>query len=72
MSRVTRVGEGIDQPWIRSYALAPRRLSEGGWVWLGAYEWRWERPKAGLPNAINPPRISTRKAPAGRKPPRQR
>lgn len=71
MSRVTTVSEGIDQPWIRSYALAPRRLSAGGWVWLGAYEWRWERPNTGLPNAINPPRISTRRA-QPRKPPRPR
>jgi hypothetical protein len=65
------VGEAIDQPWIRSYALAPRRLSQGGWVWLRAYEWRWERPNTGLPNAINPPRISTRRA-GPRKAPRPR
>jgi hypothetical protein len=52
----------IEQPWIRSYALTPRRLSEGGWVWLGPYEWRWERPAAHLPNAVNPPRIRSRKA----------
>ena len=52
----------IEQPWIRSYALTPKRLSEGGWVWLQPYEWRWERPPAHLPSAVNPPRIRSRKA----------
>ena len=52
----------IDQPWIRSYALTPKRLSEGGWVWLQNYEWRWERPDAFLPAALNPPRLRTRRA----------
>jgi len=51
-----------EPPWIRSYALTPKRLSEGGWVWLRPYEWRWERPPAHLPNAVNPPRIRSRKA----------
>ena len=61
--RVTNVSEMIEPPWIRSYALTPRRLSEGGWVWLRPYEWRWERPPAHLPSAVNPPRIRSRKAP---------
>lgn len=51
--------------WISSYALAPRRLSEGGWVWFGRYEWRWERPSSVLPNSLNPPRIFTRRPAAG-------
>ncbi|MGA0605012.1 hypothetical protein ACO2Q0_03345 [Phenylobacterium sp. VNQ135] len=48
--------------WIRSYALTPKRLSEGGWVWLKPYEWRWQRPRADTPNAVNPPKLVTRKA----------
>jgi len=40
-----------------------RNMSEGGWVWLRPYEWRWERPPAHLPSAVNPPRIRSRKAP---------
>lgn len=51
-----------EPPWIRSYALTPRKLSEGGWVWLRPYEWRWERPAAHLPTAVNPPIVRTRKA----------
>ena len=51
-----------EPPWIRSYALTPKRLSDGGWVWLKSYEWRWERPPASLPSAVNPPRIRSRKA----------
>jgi len=51
-----------EPPWIRSYALTPKRLSDGGWVWLKPYEWRWERPAAHLPSAVNPPRIRSRKA----------
>lgn len=66
MSRATKVSELNELPWIRSYALAPRRLSEGGWVWFGAYEWRWQRPPTGLPAAVNPPRVFSRKARAPR------
>ena len=66
MSRATKVSELNELPWIRSYALAPRRMSEGGWVWFGAYEWRWQRPPTGLPAAVNPPRVFSRKAMAGR------
>ncbi len=51
-----------EPPWIRSYALTPKRLSDGGWVWLQPYEWRWERPNASLPSAVNPPRVRSRKA----------
>jgi hypothetical protein len=51
-----------EPPWIRSYALTPKRLSDGGWVWLAPYEWRWERPQAHLPSAVNPLRIRSRKA----------
>ena len=51
-----------EPPWIRSYALTPKRLSDGGWVWLKPYEWRWERPAMHLPSAVNPPRIRSRKA----------
>ena len=51
--------------WISSYALAPRRLSEGGWVWFGRYEWRWERPSSVLPNSLNPPRIFSRRPAEG-------
>ena len=58
--------EVTDHLWIRSYALAPRRLSEGGWVWLRPYEWRWQRPSADSPSAINPPKLVTRKPPRTR------
>jgi len=64
--RKTKVSDLSEPPWIRSYALTPRRLSEGGWVWLKPYEWRWERPHAHLPSAVNPPRIRSRKAPSKR------
>ncbi len=64
------VSEAIDQPWIRGYALTPRRLSEGGWVWFGSYEWRWQRPTSFLPSAVNPPRVFTRKARTRMKTPR--
>jgi hypothetical protein len=51
-----------EPPWIRSYALTPKRLTDGGWVWLKPYEWRWERPNAHLPSAVNPPVIRSRRA----------
>ncbi|MCR5880929.1 hypothetical protein [Phenylobacterium sp. J367] len=57
------MSEMIEAPWIRSFALAPRRMSAGGWVWLSPYEWRWQRPDTGLPAAVNPPRVFTRKPP---------
>src|SRR5437763_11027008 len=60
--RVTTVREMSEPPWIRSYALTPKRLSEGGWVWLKPYEWRWGRPAARLPSAVNPARMRGRKA----------
>jgi len=65
-SRVRTLSEVSDAPWIRSYALTPRKLSDGGWVWLRPYEWRWQRPSAHLPAAVNPPRVFTRKAPIKR------
>lgn len=61
MSRVLRVSDVSEANWIRGFALAPRRLSEGGWVWLRPYEWRWQRPQSHLPNAINPPKVFSRK-----------
>ncbi|RAK52485.1 hypothetical protein [Phenylobacterium deserti] len=51
-----------ETPWIRGFAITPRRLSEGGWVWLTSYEWRWQRPDSSLPAALNPPRVYSRKA----------
>jgi hypothetical protein len=55
------VSDVSEPQWIRSFALAPRRLSEGGWVWFRPYEWRWQRPNGPLPSAVNPPRIVSRK-----------
>lgn len=72
MSRMGIVSRVSEQPWIRSYALAPRRLDDGHWVWLGAYEWRWQRPQVGLPDALNPPRVFTRKAPGRMQPAAER
>jgi hypothetical protein len=60
-SRVSRVSDVSEAQWIRSFALAPRRLSDGAWVWLRPYEWRWQRPEGILPDAINPPRVFSRK-----------
>ena len=56
------VRENTDPLWIRGYALTPRRLSDGGWVWLKPYEWRWQRPRGEGPAAVNPPKLVTRKA----------
>jgi hypothetical protein len=56
------VSDVTEAPWIRGYALAPRRLSEGGWVWLRPYEWRWQRPDSALPSALNPPQVFSRKS----------
>jgi hypothetical protein len=61
MSRVVKSGENAEAKWIRSYALAPRRLSDGHWVWLRPYEWRWHRAPSPLPRAVNPPRVFTRR-----------
>ncbi|WP_041373502.1 hypothetical protein [Phenylobacterium zucineum] len=57
--------ETTDPLWIRSYALTPRRLTEGGWVWLTPYEWRWQRPRGDGPAAIHAPKVVTRRAPKG-------
>lgn len=59
--QVTSVREISDPLWIRGYALAPRRLSDGGWVWLRPYEWRWQRPSSGGPAAVNPPKVVSRR-----------
>jgi hypothetical protein len=64
LSRQVRVKSVENQAWIRSYALAPRRLSDGGWLWLRPYEWRWQRPSSNLPAALNPPRVFSRRASA--------
>ena len=54
----------VEQPWIRSFALLPRRLTEGGGiVWLRPYEWRWRRLSTGAPSAVTPPTLETRRAP---------
>jgi hypothetical protein len=55
------VRDNTDPLWIRSYALTPRRLTDGGWVWLSPYEWRWQRPTSDSPSAVNPPRVVTRR-----------
>ena len=52
----------VEQPWIRSFALLPRRLTVGGWVWLRAYDWRWRRVSTGAPSALTPPTLETRRA----------
>jgi hypothetical protein len=55
--------------WIRSYALLPRRLTDGSLVWLQPYEWRWRRLMTGAPSAVTPPTLEARRvtgsAPAG-------
>jgi hypothetical protein len=49
------------QPWIKGYALRPRHLSHGGWIWLRPYEWRWARPEGSAPMAILPPVVQSRR-----------
>ena len=51
----------VEQPWIRSFALLPRRLTDGGVVWLRPYEWRWRRILNGAPSAVTPPTLETRR-----------
>jgi len=50
-----------EAPWIRAYALRPRHLTQGGWVWLRPYEWRWGRPAATTPLALRRPVIESRR-----------
>jgi hypothetical protein len=59
----------VEQPWIRSFAVLPRRLTNGGFVWLRPYEWRWRRLATGAPSAVTPPTLETRRvAQASRQP----
>lgn len=51
-----------EPPWIRSFAILPRRLTSGGVVWLQPYEWRWRRVMTGAPSAVTPPTLETRRA----------
>ena len=30
-----------EPPWTRSFAIRPQRMTDGRWVWLRFYEWRW-------------------------------
>ncbi len=53
-----------EPPWIRSFALLPRRMTAGGFVWLRAYEWRWRRISTGAPSAVTPQTLETRRAPS--------
>ena len=57
------VGVPAETPWIRAYALRPRHLTHGGWVWLRPYEWRWGRPAATTPLALRLPFVESRRAP---------
>lgn len=50
-----------EQPWIRSYAVLPRRLSDGGWIWLAPFEWQWRVPSADAPRAIRAPVVVSRR-----------
>lgn len=50
--------------WISGYALRPRRLSGGQWIWLQPYEWRWSRPRTAGPLAIRRSIVETRRATA--------
>lgn len=50
-----------DQPWIRSYALFPRRLSDGGWTWLAPFEWQWRVPSGDAPRAVRKPVVISRR-----------
>ena len=51
----------VEQPWIRSFAVLPRRLTAGGFVWLRPYEWRWRRLSNGAPSAVTPQTLETRR-----------
>ena len=54
--------------WIRSFAVLPRRMTDGGLVWLQAYEWRWRRVMTGAPSAVTPPTLETRRTPGSASP----
>ena len=51
----------VEQPWIRSFALLPRRMTGGGVVWLKSYEWRWRRVLSGASSAVTPQTLETRR-----------
>jgi hypothetical protein len=55
------VSEQATSSWIKSFALRPRHLSSGGWVWLRPYEWRWARPEGSAPMAILRPVVQSRR-----------
>jgi hypothetical protein len=54
------VDDDAEQLWIRSFAVWPRRLSDGRWVWLRSYEWRWAAFDDSLPQAVQTPLLETR------------
>jgi hypothetical protein len=56
-----------EQPWIRSFALLPRRLTHGGWVWLAPFEWQWRVPPGDAPRAVRRPVVVSRRV-QGREP----
>ncbi len=51
-----------DQPWISGFALCPRHLNDGDWVWLRPFEWRWERAAIAAPLSLRKPRVQSRSA----------
>lgn len=53
-----------DRPWISSFAACPRHLSDGKWVWLRPFQWRWARAGMALPLAVQSPRLESRALPA--------
>ena len=55
------VSDQSPQYWIKSFALRPRFLSSGGWVWLRPYEWRWARPSGSAPMALLMPEVESRR-----------
>jgi hypothetical protein len=57
-----------DQPWIRSFALRPMRMSNGAWVWLKPYEWRWGQPSRQAPSAVSDQRLEFRAYLVGKAP----
>jgi len=49
------------QLWIRGYALRPRQMSDGDWIWLRPYEWRWTRAVGPAPLAVQRPAVEARR-----------
>ncbi|HEY9219628.1 MAG TPA: hypothetical protein VIO94_16390, partial [Phenylobacterium sp.] len=54
-NRKSESRQTMEQPWIRSYAVFPRRLSDGAWIWLSAFEWQWRVPNIDAPRAVRRP-----------------